>query len=138
MRCLLSIFSFLPSSRHTMKSGFTEERIETLGSSFGSGAAEVRVIPLSAAWTFWMRFGRSFTATLLLLTCAATMSAVRVSNVSSATSTSAIAIILNYVSRGLVRTVRTRLGPSDEYRRAQVLRKNWISRVYLTKVHGRA
>src|SRR3954451_5969976 len=126
MRCRLSIFSLFPSSRQTMESGLIDERIDTLGTALGSGAAELGEMALSAAWTFWMRFGRSFTATLLLLTCAATMSAVRVSNVSSATSTSAIAIILNYVSRGLVRTVRTRLGPSDEYRRAQVLRKNWI------------
>ena len=75
---------------------FTDERTETLGSGFASGAAALPEIPLRAACTFWMRLGRSFTATLLLLTCAATMSAVRVIRVSALWSFSFIFIVLTH------------------------------------------
>ena len=66
--CRFSIFCFLPHSRQLMKSGFTEARIDTFGSGFSSVPTDVVEIPLNAWCTFWIRLGRSFTATLLLLT----------------------------------------------------------------------
>ena len=58
------------------------ERIGTFGSGRASGAPRPDK-PESAPCTFWISCGRSLTATLLLLTWAATMSAVRVIRVSS-------------------------------------------------------
>ena len=66
-----------------MKSGLIDDRIGTRGSGLASGAAEAPLSPASAPWTFEISSGKSLTDTLLLLTCAATMSAVSVISVSS-------------------------------------------------------
>src|SRR6476620_6728981 len=66
-----------------MKSGLIDERIGTRGSGLASGAAAAPLSPASAPCTLEIGCGRSLTDTLLLLTCAATMSAVSVISVSS-------------------------------------------------------
>ncbi len=59
-----------------------EVPIEPAGSGRTSGSTRASPRLLRAPWTFWISSGRSVTVTLLLLTCAETMSAVSAINVS--------------------------------------------------------
>src|SRR5579883_2165767 len=73
----LSILSFLPSSRQTMKSGWTDFFTGTAGC--GGSAAGIVPILASEVYTWLIKTGKSPTATVLLDTCAATISVVSAS-----------------------------------------------------------
>src|SRR5688572_4829798 len=81
-----------------MKSGLTEVRIDTAGTSFSSTTASVPS-PDNAACTLFIKMERSEMATLLLLTCAATMSAVSVTSISLVSAWSDMRLFLVYITQ---------------------------------------
>ena len=76
-------FSFAPHSRQVIASAFTDDRTDTAGTSSFASTTGAAPSTASVAWTERIRPGRSPPATVLLLTCAVTMSATCVSRLSS-------------------------------------------------------
>src|SRR3982751_1851508 len=75
-----------------------DERTDTAGSGRTGASSGLAPKPLSALCTLAISCGRSLTATLLLLTCAETMSAVKVIRVSVSSLLSAMLRLQNFLS----------------------------------------